>query len=56
MSEDVIRARIETELKKAFEAACKSNDRTASQVMREMIKRYVTENAQGILPMKGGRK
>lgn len=53
MSEEIIRARIDANLKAAFERACESNDRTASQVMRDLIRLYVQEhagkNAQGDL-------
>jgi len=44
--ESVIRARIDADLKSAFESACKANDRTTSQILRDMIKAYVRENAQ----------
>lgn len=46
MSEEIIRARIESDLKAAFERSCKENDRTASQVLRDLIRNYVQENAE----------
>lgn len=49
MSEEIIRARIPTELKKSFEEACKQNDQTCSQVLREFMRHYVKQNAQGDL-------
>lgn len=49
MSEEIIRARLESSLKKSFEDACKANDRTASQVLRDLIRQYVKQNAQGEL-------
>lgn len=51
MTEDTIRARVDSDLKKMFEAACKDNDRTASQVLRDFMKSYVAQhgNKQGRL-------
>lgn len=49
MGEEIIRARIDEDLKKAFDQACKKNDRTASQIIRDLIKEYVRKNAQGDL-------
>jgi len=49
MSEEIVRARIPAELKTAFEEACKRNDQTCSQVIREFIRHYVKQNAQGEL-------
>lgn len=49
MGETTIRARISEELKKAFEEACEQNDRTGSQILRDLIKEYVIKNAQGSL-------
>ena len=51
MTEDTIRARVDANLKKMFEAACKENDRTASQVLRDFMKSYVAQhgNKQGSL-------
>lgn len=48
-NEDVIRARIDPDLKRAFEDVCKANDRTASQVLRDFIRAYVKANGQGDL-------
>ena len=41
--------RVAPELKKAFEAAAKSNDRTSSQLVRDFMREYVKKNAQGSL-------
>jgi hypothetical protein len=41
--------RIPTDLKKAFDLACQSNDQTASQVIRALMRDYVKQNAQGDL-------
>lgn len=49
MSEEIIRARIDTDLKKAFDEACERNDLTSSQVLRSMIREYVAKNAQADL-------
>lgn len=45
----VINHRVPEDLKKAFDAACKDNDQTASQVIRAMMREYVRRNAQGDL-------
>lgn len=55
MTDEVIRARIGADLKTAFEEACKENDRTASQVMRDLIRQYIREHAQGDM-LKGKKK
>jgi antitoxin component of RelBE/YafQ-DinJ toxin-antitoxin module len=47
--QDLIRTRIDADLKRAFEEACTRNDRTASQVLRDLIRDYVKKNAQGDL-------
>jgi antitoxin component of RelBE/YafQ-DinJ toxin-antitoxin module len=50
MSEEAtIRARIPEDLKTEFEDACKRNDQTCSQVLREFMRHYVKQNAQGDL-------
>lgn len=56
MSEEttVIRARIDPDLKAAFEQACKANDRTTSQILRDFIRQYVAKHAQGDL-LKGSK-
>lgn len=46
---EMIRARIDADLKQAFEDACKRNDQTASQVLRQLMREYVRKNAQGNL-------
>lgn len=46
MAEPVIRFRVDAQIKKSFEEACKSNDITASQVLRKFIKEYIKKNGQ----------
>nr|CRY96486.1 hypothetical protein [uncultured prokaryote] len=41
--------RLPADLKRAFDDVCKSNDQTASQVIRAMMREYVKRNAQGKL-------
>ncbi len=41
-----LRIRIEPELHKKFLDTCKSQDVPASQVLREFMKQYVSDNAQ----------
>jgi antitoxin component of RelBE/YafQ-DinJ toxin-antitoxin module len=52
----VINHRVPAELKRAFDAACKANDQTASQVIRALMRDYVSRNAQGTLALEGKRK
>lgn len=49
LQQEIVRARVEPELKRAFEDACKRNDLTASQVIRSFMREYVSKNAQGEL-------
>lgn len=44
-----INHRVPESLKLAFEAACKQNDQTGSQVIRALMREYVKKNAQGSL-------
>lgn len=44
-----INLRLPESLKAAFEAACKQNDQTASQVIRAMMREYAKKHAQGDL-------
>jgi len=55
---EIIRARIEPSLKHAFEKVCAAQDRTSSQIMRDMIRDYVKQHAQADLlgAPKRGRK
>jgi predicted DNA-binding protein len=52
--------RLPEELKNAFENACKRQDRTASQILRDMIRAYVRENQPDLgfdeKPAKRGKK
>lgn len=41
--------RVDAALKKAFEQAAKSNDRSSSQLLRDFMREYVKRNAQGEL-------
>ena len=52
----VINHRVPADLKRAFEDACKANDQTASQVIRAMMREYVSRNAQTKLDLGGKRK
>lgn len=45
----VVNHRVPPELKRAFDAACRANDQTASQVIRALMRDYVKKNAQGSL-------
>ncbi|MEA0792622.1 ribbon-helix-helix protein, CopG family [Xanthomonas campestris pv. campestris] len=49
--------RVDATLKKAFEQAAKSNDRSSSQLLRDFMRDYVKRHAQGDLlaDKKGGR-
>lgn len=53
MNESIVNFRVDTELKKAFEIAAKSEDMTSSQLlrrfMREKVENYMRSNAQGSL-------
>lgn len=39
--------RVEESLKKSFELAAKSNDRSSSQLLRDFMRDYAKKNAQG---------
>ena len=45
----VIRARVDVQVKKAFDAACKANDLNSSQVLRSFINDYIKKNGQSNL-------
>lgn len=45
----MIAFRVPPELKKAFEAATKANDRTGSQILRDFVRDYIKQNRQGSL-------
>lgn len=45
----IMHFRAPIELKEAFEAAAKANDRTGSQLFRDFMRLYVKQNAQGDL-------
>ena len=55
MADSVMQIRLPADLLKAFQGACDTNDQTASQVVRAMMREYVRANAQGDL-LKGSRK
>lgn len=44
VKDNIITAKIETELKTAFMAIAESKDRPASQILRELIRVYVESN------------
>jgi hypothetical protein len=56
MSESVMQIRLPADLLKAFREACDANDQTASQVVRAMMREYVSRNAQARLDLGGKRK
>lgn len=45
----IVKTRVDVDLKVAFEAACRSQDRSASQVLRDMMRDYVRKHAQADL-------
>ena len=45
MTESTFTFRVDEELKTAFAAATKANDRTGAQVLREVMRDYVAEEA-----------
>lgn len=45
----IVKARVDVDLKVAFEAACRSQDRSASQVLRDMMRDYIRKHAQADL-------
>ena len=45
MSESTFTFRVDEDLKSAFNAAAKGNDRTAAQILREAMREYVAEEA-----------
>ncbi len=50
MAESIIRARVPEEIKTAFDRACAANDLTASQVLRRLMREYVSnQETQGQL-------
>ena len=46
MKDAGLRIRVEPELRSAFTAACRREGNTAAQVLREFMRRYVTESVQ----------
>lgn len=47
---DVIQSfRVDADLRRAFQAACQSNDQTASQVFRTFMREYVKKHGQADL-------
>jgi metal-responsive CopG/Arc/MetJ family transcriptional regulator len=56
MSDSVMQIRLPEDLLKAFQDACSANDQTASQVVRAMMREYVSRNAQTRLDLGGKRK
>jgi len=56
MPDQTMQIRLPAELRKAFQEACEANDQTASQVVRAMMREYVSRNAQTKLDLGGKRK
>jgi len=56
MPDSTLQIRLPEDLRKAFQAACEQNDQTASQVIRAMMREYVSRNAQQPLALGGKRK
>lgn len=48
--------RVDADLQVAFVAACRGNDRSASQVLRDAMRGYVSSNAQPGLPFEAKAK
>jgi len=46
MKEIIIRARVDEDLKRAFDLACKNTDLTASQVLRKYMREYAKKHSQ----------
>ena len=44
---DEIKVRLDADLKRAFQLACRDRDMTASQVIRRFMRRYVAAHASG---------
>ena len=57
LMESTFTFRVDATLKKAFEQAAKSNDRSSSQLLRDFMRDYVKRHAQGDLlaDKKGGK-
>jgi len=56
MPDSTMQIRLPADLLRAFQEACSSNDQTASQVVRAMMREYVSRNAQRPLDLGGKRK
>jgi len=56
MSDATLQFRLPADLLRTFHEACASNDQTASQVLRAMMRDYVSRNAQTRLDLGGKRK
>jgi antitoxin component of RelBE/YafQ-DinJ toxin-antitoxin module len=47
-SNEVIQSfRVDRDLRKIFQQVCQDNDMTASQVLRQFMRDYVSKNSQG---------
>ena len=46
-SKDEIKVRLDSDLKRAFQVACRSRDLNASQVLRQFMRAYVSEFVEG---------
>ncbi|MEO0822215.1 MAG: plasmid-related protein [Pseudomonadota bacterium] len=47
---------VDDELRQAFLAACRAQDRTGSQVLRDFMRDYVRKHGQGTLPLSDPKK
>lgn len=56
MPDATLQFRLPADLLRAFHEACAANDQTASQVLRAMMRDYVSRNAQTRLDLGGKRK
>lgn len=48
--DDEIKVRVDSDLKRAFQRACKARDMNASQVLRHLMRAYVTDCSKGRQP------
>ena len=52
MTPVVMTIRVDSDLRKAFVESCNQNDRSASQELREFMRRYVASNGQAAFSFK----
>jgi hypothetical protein len=56
MKDSGLRIRVERELREKFIETCREQDRPAAQVLREFMKQYVRDHADGADDGKGRQK